>query len=148
MWQSIVKRIFSPIHGCEVENTTWSSTTMYLHGIPYVVISVFVDEEKEAVIDEDVLELKKKIARTRWTRFWSYWELAKLFREMRKERRRDPLEVELFAYLQLPSTYNWRNPTEDERYRMLRWAQGLDDPRPRKSLFARSKWLADQVQGE
>lgn len=139
-----LRYLLAPTPSRSVEAVGWSTSTTYLHGIPYVIVSILAEDAKHE-LDEDSLELKKQIAQARWVRFQSYWKLATLFREMRKERQRDPLEIELFAYLQLPSTYNWRHPTENERYRMLRWAEGMDDDRPRGHLYSRSKWLADQT---
>lgn len=147
MLRWMLNHLIAPVAGSSTSAVEWSTSTTYLNGIPYVLVSVFGEDAKDQV-DEDSLELKKRLAQARWVRFWSYWKLATLFREMRKERRRDPLEIELFAYLQLPSAYNWRHPTENERYRILRWAEGLDDVRPRRYLYMRSKWLADQTMRE
>jgi len=135
-----------PAANIPVKLVEWSACTTYMHGIPYVLVSILEEDVKETDEgDTDTIELKQQLAQARWLRFRSYWKLAKIFREMRREVCRDPLEIELFAYLQLPTTYNWRYPTSQERYQMLRWAQGLDDMRPRAGLYQHSKWIADQL---
>lgn len=125
----------------ECSDKEWLTATTNIEGISYVLVSVFSATEYQ---DPNMLEINKEIARSRWHKFRYYWKLARLFREMRQEEKREPLCVELFAFLQFPTTYNWRSPTANERYCMLRWAEGLDDVRHRKDIYARSKWIADQ----
>ena len=121
---------------------SWHFTSTDIEGVVYVLVHKSFHERSRRA---NTCSLAMDMARARWLRFRSYWRLAKLFREMRAERGREPLSVELFAYMQFPLSYNWRMPTENERYCMLRWAEGLDDCRPRKDIYLRAQWIADQA---
>lgn len=123
----------------------WGMSLTAVDGVQYILVSTLLPPPCISSRSEEEMQLARSLARARWSRFRSYWQLTTLFRDMRRERNRDPLLTELFAFLQFPRTYDWRNPNENERYLMLRWAQGMDDTRPREDIYARSKWLADRA---
>lgn len=81
-------------------------------------------------------------AQMRWSRFQAYWELTRLFREVRRERGGLPTLGEFYGFLQFPASFDWRRPSLEERVQMRRWAVGLDDARLDRKLYDRVRWLA------
>jgi len=124
----------------------WEITPLSLCGSCYLLIEPAYPASQET---EEVAPFRdqesRDLARMHWDRFKAYWRLTPIFREMRRERARDPRLVEFFAYLQFPPSYNWRRPSADERMQIERWDAGLDDARPREPLYLRTKWLADRA---
>ncbi len=86
-------------------------------------------------------------ARMLWSRFAAYWQLTRLFREVRRERGSDPSLGEFYGFLQFPASFDWRRPSPQEQRQMGRWAAGLDDSRLGRSLYDRVHWLAEHRGG-
>ena len=56
-----LRYLLAPTPSRSVEAVGWSTSTTYLHGIPYVIVSILAEDAKHE-LDEDSLELKKQIA--------------------------------------------------------------------------------------
>ena len=132
MFDLLALNVFKSMRESSDNGKEWLTSTTNIEGISYVLVPVTRATDYK---NPNLIEIIKEIARSRWNKFRSYWKLSRLFQEMRQEEKREPLCVERFAFLQFPTTYNWRSPTANERDRMLRWAEGLDDIRPREDIY-------------
>lgn len=136
----------------QLPDRLWTFDTAFLCGSSYIVITLEdngPDVARASCLEQEednVLVIRSIRAHVLWRRLQGYLQLTPIFRQMRKEWQRDPDLVEFFAFLQLPSTYNWRHPSAEETGQIERWKRGLDDTRPKLPLYQRTLWLMDEIE--